>query len=164
VLEETMAGNLATVDNMLTSVWQAAVKRAGEEVAEMQGVMAAEGCEHSDVQPWDYRFWNEKVRKAKYALDDGMLKPYLQLHSLRDGMFWVAQQLYEPLLRISRRCFDTFVTQFRLGTATRSICWPMCPSITLTRPATKCARAMVLMLACGTSTPTPAPASAVALG
>ena len=88
-----MAGNLATVEKMLASVWQAAVKRAGEEVAEMQGVMAAEGCSHSDVQPWDYRFWNEKVRKAKYDLDDGMLKPYLQLQRLRDGMFWVAQQL-----------------------------------------------------------------------
>lgn len=107
-----MAGDLATVDNMLTSVWQAAVKRAGEEVVEMQGVMAAEGCDHSDVQPWDYRFWNEKVRKAKYALDDGMLKPYLQLHSLRDGMFWVAQQLYEPSLRISRPCFVTFCNAF----------------------------------------------------
>ncbi len=50
-----MAGDLATVDKMLTSVWQAAVKRAGEEIAEMQAVMASEGCDHSDVQPWDYR-------------------------------------------------------------------------------------------------------------
>ena len=39
------------------------------------------------------RFWSEKVRKQKYAIDNGMLKPYLQLHRLRDGMFWVAQQL-----------------------------------------------------------------------
>ena len=93
VLEDTMAADLATVEKMLSSVWQAAVKRAGEEVAEMQGVMAAEGCSHADVQPWDYRFWNEKVRKAKYALDDSMLKPYLQLQRLREGMFWVAQQL-----------------------------------------------------------------------
>ena len=93
-----MAGNLATVEKMLASVWQAAVKRAGEEVAEMQDMMAAEGCGHADVQPWDYRFWNEKVRKAKFALDDGMLKPYLQLQRLRDGMFWVAQQLYHPPL------------------------------------------------------------------
>ena len=59
-LEDTMAGDLATVDKMLTSVWQAAVKRAGEEIAEMQAVMASEGCDHSDVQPWDYRFCNEK--------------------------------------------------------------------------------------------------------
>jgi peptidyl-dipeptidase Dcp len=91
-----MAGNLQTVEKLLTSVWQAAVKRAGEEVAEMQAVMAADGCSYSDVQPWDYRFWNERVRKAKYALDDSMLKPYLQLQRLRDGMFWVAQQLYTP--------------------------------------------------------------------
>ena len=93
VLEDTMAADLATVEKMLSSVWQAAVKRVGEEVAEMQGVMAAEGWSHADVQPWDYRFWNEKVRKAKYALDDSMLKPYLQLQRLREGMFWVAQQL-----------------------------------------------------------------------
>ncbi len=45
---------------------------------------------------WDCRFWNEKVRTAKYALDNGMLKPYLQLQRLREGMFWVAQQLYDP--------------------------------------------------------------------
>jgi peptidyl-dipeptidase Dcp len=99
-MEDTMAGNLATVDKMLTSVWQAAVKRVGEEVAEMQRIMSAEGCGDSNVQPWDYRFWNEKVRKAKYALDDGMLKPYLQLQRLRDGMFWVAQQLFDPLLQL----------------------------------------------------------------
>jgi peptidyl-dipeptidase Dcp len=102
VLEDTMAGDLQTVEKMLMSVWQAAVKRVGEEVAEMEGVMAAEGCDRTDVQPWDYRFWNEKVRKAKYALDDGMLKPYLQLHRLRDGMFWVAQQLYDPRIAHAR--------------------------------------------------------------
>ena len=105
-----MAGSLATVDGMLVSVWTAAVKRVGEEVKEMQGVIAAEGGE-AEVEPWDYRFelevtaflyqmtllprrfWNEKVRLQKYAIDDGMLKPYLQLQRLRDGMFWVAQQL-----------------------------------------------------------------------
>jgi len=110
VLEDSMAGSLATVDQMLSSVWQAAVKRVGEEVKEMEEVIAAEGGE-AGVEPWDYRFggqgcgcrvrmtrlsprfWNEKVRKQKYAIDNGMLKPYLQLHRLRDGMFWVAQQL-----------------------------------------------------------------------
>jgi hypothetical protein len=49
-----MAGSFATVDHMLTSVWQAAVKRVGEEVEEMRGVMVGEG-EGGDVEAWDYR-------------------------------------------------------------------------------------------------------------
>jgi hypothetical protein len=163
LLEDTMAGSLATVEKMLTSVWQAAVKRVGEEVAEMQSVMAAECCGHADVQPWDYRFWNEKVRKAKFALDDSMLKPYLQLERLRDGMFWVAQQLYGP--RCSRSMRVVFsVTRDLLGMATPSICWLTYRFTTLTCRATKCAPAMVATLAFGTSTLSRARESAAALG
>ncbi len=61
VLEDSMAGSLATVDQMLSSVWQAAVKRVGEEVKEMEEVIAAEGGE-AGVEPWDYRFGGAGLR------------------------------------------------------------------------------------------------------
>ena len=58
----------------------------------------------ADVQPWDYRYYAEKVRKAKYDLDDAQVKPYLQLEKLREAMFWVAGQLlgftFEPIANV----------------------------------------------------------------
>src|SRR3546814_13187907 len=47
------------------------------------------------IEPWDYRFYAEKVRKAKYDLDESEVKPYLQLDKLTQGMFWAAGQLYD---------------------------------------------------------------------
>jgi peptidyl-dipeptidase Dcp len=58
----------------------------------MQGIADAEGG--FKIEPWDYRFYAEKVRKAKYDLDMNEVKPYLQLDKLREGMFWAAGQLY----------------------------------------------------------------------
>ncbi len=46
------------------------------------------------IEPWDYRYYAEKVRKAKYDLDENEVKPYLQLEKLREGMFWVAGELF----------------------------------------------------------------------
>ena len=46
------------------------------------------------IAPWDYRYYAEKVRKAKYDLDQNEVKPYLQLEKLREGMFWVAGELF----------------------------------------------------------------------
>jgi peptidyl-dipeptidase Dcp len=59
----------------------------------MQAVADAEGA-GIGIEPWDYRYYAEKVRKAKYDLDENAIKPYLQLDSLRDAMFWTAGQLY----------------------------------------------------------------------
>src|SRR3546814_18282530 len=47
------------------------------------------------IEPWDYRFYAEKGRKAKYDLDESEVKPYLQLDKLTQGMFWAAGQLYD---------------------------------------------------------------------
>ncbi|MFL5311000.1 MAG: M3 family metallopeptidase, partial [Myxococcales bacterium] len=63
------------------------------EVADMQAVANRERAKIS-IEPWDYRFYAEKVRKAKYDLDDNDVKPYLQLDKLREGMFWVAGELF----------------------------------------------------------------------
>ena len=74
-------------------VWPKAVARVKEEVADMQAVADAEGAAIT-IEPWDYRYYAEKVRKAKYDLDFNEVKPYLQLDKLREGMMWAAGELY----------------------------------------------------------------------
>ncbi len=78
---------------LMMQVWPAAVARVHEEVADMQRIADAER-EGVKIEPWDYRFYAEKVRKSKYDLDMNEVKPYLQLEKLREGMFWAAGQLY----------------------------------------------------------------------
>jgi peptidyl-dipeptidase Dcp len=78
----------------MEAVWPAAVARVREEVADMQAIADKEGAKIT-IEPWDYRFYAEKVRKAKYDLDDNEVKPYLQLEKLREGMFWVASELLD---------------------------------------------------------------------
>ena len=72
---------------------RAAVARVHEEVADMQTIADAEGA-GIKIEPWDYRYYAEKVRKAKYDLDENEVKPYLQLDNLREGMFYVAKELF----------------------------------------------------------------------
>jgi peptidyl-dipeptidase Dcp len=60
----------------------------------MQAIADQEGAKLT-IEPWDYRFYAEKVRKARYDLDEAEVKPYLQLEKLREGMFWVAGQLFD---------------------------------------------------------------------
>jgi len=69
------------------------VARANEEVADMQALADAEGA-NIKIAPWDYRYYADKVRKAKYDLDFDLVKPYMQLEKLREAMFWAAGQLY----------------------------------------------------------------------
>ncbi len=78
---------------LLTAIWGPAKSRVGEEVAEMQDLSSAEGS-NVPIAPWDYRYWGEKVRKAKYDLDETEIKPYLQLPRMLEGMFWAAGQLF----------------------------------------------------------------------
>jgi peptidyl-dipeptidase Dcp len=77
----------------MEAVWAPAVARVREEVADMQAIAAREGATFA-IAPWDYRYYAEKVRKAKYDLDENEVKPYLQLEKLREGMFWVAGRLF----------------------------------------------------------------------
>jgi len=92
-LQNTMAGTPERTLALMEAVWVPAVARVREEVADMQAVADAEGA-GIVIEPWDYRYYAEKVRKAKYDLDENAIKPYLQLDSLRDAMFWSAGQLY----------------------------------------------------------------------
>ena len=92
-LEPQMAATPEAAMDLMMQVWPKAVARVREEVADMQRIADAE---HPGVQiePWDYRYYAEKVRKAKYDLDFNQVKPYLQLERLREGMMWAAGQLY----------------------------------------------------------------------
>jgi peptidyl-dipeptidase Dcp len=91
-LENAMAKTPERAMKLMEDVWPAAVKRAKEEVADMQAIANKEGLKRK-IAPWDYRYYAEKVRKAKYDLDENQVKPYLQLDKLREGMFWVAGEL-----------------------------------------------------------------------
>jgi peptidyl-dipeptidase Dcp len=92
-LEDSMAKTPERAMELMEAVWKPAVARVHEEVAEMQAVADKEKAKIR-IAPWDYRFYAEKVRKAKYDLDENDVKPYLQLEKLREGMFWVAGELF----------------------------------------------------------------------
>lgn len=93
-LEDSMAKTPERALELMEAIWPAAVARVREEVADMQAIADKEGTGIT-IEPWDYRFYAEKVRKAKYDLDEGEVKPYLQLEQLREAMFWVAGQLFD---------------------------------------------------------------------
>ena len=77
----------------LMAVWEPAVERVHEEVKDMQQLADKEGAKIK-IEPWDYRFYAEKVRKSKYDLDQSEVKEYLQLDKLREGLFYVAGELF----------------------------------------------------------------------
>jgi peptidyl-dipeptidase Dcp len=78
---------------LMEAVWKPSVARVHEEVADMQALADKEGAKIT-IEPWDYRYYMEKVRKAKFDLDQNEIKPYLQLEKLREGIFWVAGELF----------------------------------------------------------------------
>jgi peptidyl-dipeptidase Dcp len=78
---------------LMEAVWPAAIARVAEEVADMQALANKEGAKIT-IEPWDYRYYAEKVRKAKYDLDQNEVKQYLQLDKIREAMFWVAGELF----------------------------------------------------------------------
>jgi len=92
-LENKMAKNPDNVFEFLYTIWPAALARVDEEVAEMQAVADAEGAGIT-IEPWDYRYYAEKVRQAKYDLDSDEVKQYLQLTNLTDAMHFVAGELF----------------------------------------------------------------------
>ncbi len=92
-LENTMAKTPERALQLMESVWKPAVARVKEEVRDMQAIANKEKVKIS-IEPWDYRYYAEKVRKAKYDLDENEVKPYLQLEKLREGMFYVAGELF----------------------------------------------------------------------
>ncbi|HEU4869437.1 MAG TPA: M3 family metallopeptidase [Pyrinomonadaceae bacterium] len=92
-LENAMAKIPEKAMELMEAVWKPAVARVHEEVADMQALADKEGAKIT-IEPWDYRYYMEKVRKAKFDLDQNEVKPYLQLEKLREGIFWVAGELF----------------------------------------------------------------------
>ncbi|WP_374657095.1 M3 family metallopeptidase [Phenylobacterium sp.] len=92
-LENAMAKTPEAAMELMTRVWPSAIARVKEEVAEMQAVADKERA-NLKIEPWDYRYYAEKVRAARYDLDMNQIKPYMQLEKLREGMFWAAGQVY----------------------------------------------------------------------
>ncbi|WP_028747489.1 M3 family metallopeptidase [Rhizobium mesoamericanum] len=92
-LDNTMAKTPEAVNHLLRQVWAKAVKRAGEEEADIAKLIAAEGKNH-DVMPWDWRHYAEKIRAQRFNFSEAELKPYLQLEKIIDASFDVAGRLF----------------------------------------------------------------------
>lgn len=92
-LEETMAKNPDGVYNLLNKLWVPALAKAKEEEAEIKKMMNADGIS-GEVQPYDWRYYTEKIRKSKYNLDEQEVKPYLSLENVQNGVFGVCKNLY----------------------------------------------------------------------
>ena len=98
-LEDESAGNPAAVQQILTELAPAALARAQQDAADMQQLIDAEAAaDHTApfaLAPWDWPFYSEQLRRARFDFDQAQVKPYFELeHVLRDGVFYSAQQLY----------------------------------------------------------------------
>ncbi len=99
ILHDKMAGDPATVDNFLSGIMAAAMKRAKEEVADMQALMnedikAGLLPEGSVIKPWDYMYYAERVRRARFNLDESEAMQYFQVDNVCKGIFGLAGRLY----------------------------------------------------------------------
>jgi len=94
ILDNNMARTPDAAMALMMKVWTAALGRAREEIADMQAVADKEGAAIK-IEAWDYRYYAEKVRTAKYDIDQTEISQYLQLDKVRDSMFWVARQLFD---------------------------------------------------------------------
>ena len=92
-LDDTMAKTTQAVNELLDAVWQPARARAGQERDALQELARAQG-DNFDIEPWDWRYYAEKLRKARYDLDESEIKPYLQLDNMINAAFDCANRLF----------------------------------------------------------------------
>ncbi|MEQ1726571.1 MAG: M3 family metallopeptidase [Sphingopyxis sp.] len=123
-MADTMAGNPDRAMDLMMRVWRPAVARVHEEVADMQAIANSEAAAaHTapiTIAAWDYRYYAEKVRKARYDLSEEEVKPYLQLDNLVNGMFWAAGQLYDLSFRETTGSISVFDPAVRTFEVTNS--------------------------------------------
>jgi peptidyl-dipeptidase Dcp len=93
ILEENMAKKPEEVYKRLYQLWQPALKVAKKEAKELQAIIDKEGGNFK-LQPWDWWYYAEKLKKEKYDLDDREVRPYFKLENVRDGAFYLANKLY----------------------------------------------------------------------
>lgn len=91
--DKVMAGSIKNAEDLLMQIWPAALKRVDTEKKEMQEIADAEGL-GAKIEPWDYYYYNEKVRQKKYDLDEATLREYFAVDSVRKGIFTMAERLY----------------------------------------------------------------------
>src|SRR5690606_12658143 len=87
-MQDTMAKTPEAAMDLMMRVWEPAKARVAEEVADMKALAG------HDIEPWDYLYYAEKVRKQKYDLDQNELKPYFELNAVKQGAFYMAGRLY----------------------------------------------------------------------
>ena len=92
-MQDTMAKTPAAAMALMMRVWPAAVARVHEEVSAQQKIADADQA-GVRIEPWDYRYYQEKVRKARYDLDQAQLKPYFELNHIIDASYYSAHRLY----------------------------------------------------------------------
>ncbi len=92
-MQDTMAKTPAAAMDLMMRVWPAAKARVAEEVRDMQAI-ADKGGTKITIEPWDYRFYQEQVRKSRYDLDQAQLKPYFELNNIIQGSLYAANRLY----------------------------------------------------------------------
>ena len=93
VLDDCMAKTPEAVNNLLMQVWKPALAKAKKEAQEYQKMIIAEGNSFK-LAPYDWRYYSEQLRKAKYDLDDDVIRPYLSLENVKEGIFTVCDKLY----------------------------------------------------------------------
>ena len=93
VLDENMAKNEKNVYNLLDQIWTPALKKAKEELADINAEIKKEGGDF-EAEGWDWRYYADKARQAKFNMDENEVRPYLELNQVREGAFDVANKLY----------------------------------------------------------------------
>ncbi len=93
VIDNNMAKTPEAVFEFLMKIWEPALKMAKHDVAEMQAIIDREGGTFK-LASWDWWYYNEKLRKEKFDLDESQLKPYFSLDNAKNGIFYVAENLY----------------------------------------------------------------------
>jgi peptidyl-dipeptidase Dcp len=115
-MADTMAKDPAKAMELMMKVWPAAVARVKQEVADMKVIANADEV---TIAPWDYRFYSEKVRKAKYDLDQNVIKPYFQLDNMVVAMFDEANRLYGFTFKENTGAVPVFEPSVRTFEVTR---------------------------------------------
>ncbi len=93
VLDENMAKSEKNVYNLLDQIWTPALKKAKEELADINAEIKKEGGDF-EAEGWDWRYYADKARQAKFNMDENEVRPYLELNHVREGAFYVANKLY----------------------------------------------------------------------
>ena len=92
-LKDRMAENAANVYALLDQIWAPAVRKAGEEIADIKAMMKKDRIK-GEPQPWDYMYYLDKARKAKFDIDEALVSEYFEIDAVQQGIFYVANRLY----------------------------------------------------------------------